>query len=324
MKRTIIVLILSALLTINAIGQKPYNPIPKSGFSDNQTIQTATDTLFGSFFNGTPALYKAQNVFPGYASGNNSFGDRAKAQVFSINNICAVEGAIVWMGYKNYSSGDVNSKVNFNLYGLNTTVTGQGVSALKQCPDTIYRSSSLNMIDIDTSTVFENGANVVTFNTPAYFDTLFAIGFDFTGLAAGDTIACYTTTHTDADSSENSWEMAADSTWGTMFNNWNLDVDFAIFPIIDGTQTGLPTINSLPQVAIYPNPANTEVYINIKDRFNDTIYITMVNPQGQLIYKQRINNTTEVVNLCGLPAGLYYIIIHNTATNGYAQKLVIR
>ncbi|UPT66072.1 MAG: hypothetical protein M0D57_16485 [Sphingobacteriales bacterium JAD_PAG50586_3] len=203
MNRTFFALAALLIVTTQVFAQKTFNPIPKNGIVSNTTFQ-ATDTLFGNFFSGTPAIYQSQALNPGYASGNNAFGDLAKAQVFSLDNIAAVEGAIIWMGYKNYTSGNISSHIKVNLYDLKSTATGQGATALKLSPDSILRSEIVLLSDIDTSSTFENGANVVLFDSPAYFDTLFSIGFDFSGLKEGDTIACYSTTNGDADSTENS------------------------------------------------------------------------------------------------------------------------
>lgn len=318
MNRTFFALAALLLVTTQVFAQKPFNPTPKNGIVSNPAIQ-ATDTLFGNFFNGTPALYKAQAVIPGYASGNNSFGDLAKVQVFSLDTIAAVEGAIIWMGYKNHTSGNPNSNFNVNLYDLKSTATGQGASALKLSPDSIIRTKNVLLSDIDTSSVYENGANVVIFNTPAYFDTLFAIGFDFRGLSQGDTIACYTTSNGDADSTENAWEQVADSSWSTMLNNWGLDVDFAIFPIIDGTLT---SINNQPvyNTSVYPNPAIDMVNINVTG--NKPVNIGIIDNYGKPVASY--NNVTGLISINGLAKGIYYIITDNGQKRGYAQKLVIQ
>lgn len=318
MNRTFLALAATLIISAQLFAQKTYYATPKSG-TVNNLIQQATDTLFGNFFNGTPALYKSQPLFPGYASGNNAFGDLAKVQVYSVSNICAVEGVIMWAGYKNQSSGDVNSGVRYNLYDLKSTATGQGATALKLSPDSVIRTKTISLSTIDTSSVFENGANIVLFDTPAYFDTLFAVGFDFSALSQGDTIACYTTTNTDADSSENSWEQVADSSWSTMLNNWGLDIDFAIFPIIDGNATSIYT-SAIQPLFIYPNPATDNVSIRIGD--NKPLNIIIIDNTGKTI--TTYNNVTASLTINSLPAGMYYIIINSGQKPGYAQKLIIQ
>ena len=318
MNRTFLALAATLFVSAQLFAQKTYNATPKSG-TVNNTVQQATDTLYGDFFNGTPALYKSQPLFPGYASGNNAFGDLAKVQVYGVSNICAVEGVIMWAGYKNQSSGDVNSGVRFNLYDLKSTATGQGATALKLSPDSVIRTKTISLSSIDTSSIFESGANIVLFDTPAYFDTLFAVGFDFSALTQGDTIACYTTTNTDADSSENSWEQVADSSWSTMLNNWGLDIDFAIFPIIDGTATYISTVLMQP-IQIWPNPA-TDV-VNITPRDNKTVNITIVDNMGKMVLTY--NNISTSISVNSLPTGIYYIIVNSSQKTGYAQKLIIK
>lgn len=320
-----ILFLTAALLnTVLLYSQKPYEPTPKSG-NFNASVQQVTDTIFGNFFNGTPALYKAQSPIGGYASGNNGFGDKAKAQVFSVDSVCTVHGALVWLGYKNYTSANGNSKLAINLYNLNATVTGQGLTALKQRPDSVLQSKTIDMALLDTSSTFSSGANVVIFDTPQFFDTLFAVGIDFSGLAVGDTVACYTTTNADADSSESSWEQTSDSTWFTMFKNWNLDVDFAIFPIVDFTQTGIVENSARKDIfTIYPNPAGEFFTIKTNNTKGETQWMTIVSATGQTIYNQQLISATTTLSTLNLSPGIYYILVRNADNQGYAQPIVIK
>lgn len=322
MNRTLLVTAIFQLVVFQLFAQKTVQNNPKQG-NVNNSIQAATDTLFGNFFDGTPVLYKSQELFPGYASGNNAFGDLAKAQVFSLPNISAVEGAIIWMGYKNYTSANTNSQLKINLYGLKATATGFGASALKLCPDDIVQSVTVAVNDIDTSAIYQSGANIFLFNTPAYFDTLFAIGFDFSLLANGDTVACYTNTSGDSDSTENAWEQVSDSSWVTLLRNWGLNVDFGIFPIIDGEQTGLNDMEDGINFNIYPNPATTSVNIDLPNKNNTRHTATIINSSGQAIYNQVLTSNNTIINTGHLPAGIYYIIVHNASNKGYAKTLTI-
>jgi Secretion system C-terminal sorting domain len=321
MNRTILVAVFFQLVVIQLFAQKTYQNNPKNG-SVNNSIQAATDTLFGNFFDGTPALYKSQELFPGYASGNNAYGDLAKTQVFSISNTSAVEGAIIWMGYKNSTSANPNSQLKVNLYDLKSTATGFGATALKLSPDSIIRSTTINIDDIDTSVLYENGANIFLFNTPAYFDTLFAIGFDFSLLAGGDTVACYTNTNGDSDSLENAWEQVSDSSWATMLRNWGLNIDFAIFPIIDATQTGLsPLADKGFNFSVFPNPAANYITITVNNNLQaQPENYVIVDSNGKSVLSG--NTINAPINIQGLNTGLYYIIVYNANGNGYAQKLV--
>lgn len=324
MKRIILSLLLISSLYLVVSAQKTVAPNAKSGSFSNQSVLNATDTLYGSFFDGSPALYRSQSVFPGFASGNNAFGDLAKAQVFSLDTISAVQGVIIWFGYKNQTSEDVNSKINVNLYNLNATATGQGAFALKLCPDSIYRSTPLLLNSIDTSSVFELGLNVVNFNSPAYFDTLFSIGFDFNGLAIGDTVACFTNTDGDADSTENAWELTADSVWSTMLNNWGLNVDYAIFPIIDGTLTGMHTNNAtLPAAKLYPNPGQAILNIELPFETKNEFSYVIVTADGKVLTAGQLNSKTTEINTSHIASGVYFVVLRDKNGKGYAQKWVV-
>lgn len=322
MNRTILVAAIFQLVVIQLFAQKTYQNNPKNG-SVNNSIQAATDTLFGNFFDGTPALYKSQELFPGYASGNNAYGDLAKVQVFSISNTSAVEGAIIWMGYKNTTSANPNSQLKINLYDLKSTATGLGATALKLSPDSILRSVTIGINDIDTSDIYQNGANVFLFNSPAYFDTLFAVGFDFSLLAGGDTVACYTNTNGDSDSLENAWEQVSDSSWATMLRNWGLNVDFAIFPIIDATQTGLSTkpANDF-NFSIFPNPSADFITLTLNGYAqNKQANYVIVDSNGKTVLSGNVVNNNPI-GIKDISNGLYYIIVYNTSGKGYAQKLI--
>lgn len=322
MNRTVLTFA-ALLLTAMAYSQKIYQPTPKSGSVDIQL--QADDTLLNNFFTGTPALYAAQSVIGGYASGNNGFGDKVKAQVYSIDNVCGVKGAIVWMGYKNFTSGNNSSKLTVNLYELDiiNQVTGQGATALKLCPDSIYQSKTLNVADIDTASSFSGGANVVIFDTPQYFDTLFAVGIDFTGLAQGDTVACYTTTNGDADSTELAWEQNADSSWTTMLRNWNLDVDFAIFPIVDCSTTGIAEANTGFAFTTYPNPATNSVVIKTDDTKGQKQWVTIINASGKTVYNSQLTDNATTIAVDSFARGVYYILIRTADNKGYAKPIVI-
>ena len=320
----ILFLTAAVLQTVLLYSQKPYQPTPKSG-NFNASTQQVTDTIFGVFFNGTPALYQAQGVIGGYAAGNNGFGDRVKAQVYSVDSVCTVYGAIVWAGYKNYTSGNGNSKLAVNLYNLTTNVTGQGLTALKQRPDSVLQTKTIDMGTLDTSATFSSGANVVLFDSPQFFDTLFALGISFNDLAAGDSVAIYTTTNGDADSTEAAWEQTADSAWYTMFKNWNLDVDFAIFPIVDFLQTGVaenPLRNTT--FTVYPNPAEGFFTIKTANAKGETQWITIVNQLGQTVYNQQLNSNTTTLVTNNLAPGIYYILLRGADNQGYAQPIVIK
>lgn len=318
---TIAALLISTLLW----GQKAYQPTNVGVIIPYQTQQN-DDTLFGNFLNGTPVLYAAQSVIGGYASGNNGFGDKAKAQVYSIDNVCGVKGAIVWMAAKKYTSGNPNSKLNVNLYEVdfNSQVTGQGLSALKLRPDSLYLTESIAVSDIDTAINFNNGANVVLFDTQLYFDSLFAVGIDFDSLAAGDTVACYTTTNGDADSTERAWEKDANGNWFTMFRNWGLNVDFAIFPIVDCTQTGIAEDKAGFGFDVYPNPAADNMVINLSNNRLSNYAAVMVNSLGQTVHNSLLINNITQLNIQHLPAGIYYIIVYGSDKKGYAKPIIIK
>ncbi|UPT66073.1 MAG: T9SS type A sorting domain-containing protein [Sphingobacteriales bacterium JAD_PAG50586_3] len=111
----------------------------------------------------------------------------------------------------------------------------------------------------------------------------------------------------------------ADSSWSTMLRNWGLNVDFAIFPIIDGTQTA---INNQPvyNTTIYPNPAVDVVNIAVSG--NTRVNLGIIDSNGKVV--ALYNNTNGLISINGLAKGVYYVVVDNGKRHGYAQKLIVQ
>jgi hypothetical protein len=71
--------------------------------------------------------------------------------------------------------------------------------------------------------------------------------------------------------------------------------------------TGIPTVNSLPSLSIYPNPVNNIVTINMSQH-PDAI-VTLNNVLGQVVYSDRIsgNENVKQLNLSGINDGVYFL-----------------
>ncbi|WMJ73976.1 immunoglobulin domain-containing protein [Cytophagaceae bacterium ABcell3] len=61
------------------------------------------------------------------------------------------------------------------------------------------------------------------------------------------------------------------------------------------------------QVKVYPNPANTELFV--EHGFTNTVNITVYNNHGQAVVSIENSLSTERVNVNDLPAGMYHITI---------------
>ena len=68
---------------------------------------------------------------------------------------------------------------------------------------------------------------------------------------------------------------------------------------------GINEVNQPSQLFVYPNPAQNEVYINLKQQNG---YFTLYNTVGVICFEQEISGQTKV-NLSNLKSGLYYYTI---------------
>lgn len=314
MKQLFFILFILAL-NLGLTAQKAYIPTPVV-IGNAQQLKVAEDTLLADTFSfTTPAIYAAPSIIGGYASGNNGYGDVAKAQTFNPRRAVYVHGAIVWFGVKEYTSNADTSVVNINMYNMAFNATGTSTLGPKLCPDTVNQRVGIKMADIDTSVNFTQGANVVTWASPFYSDSLFAVGFSFEDLEAGDTLAAYTNLNGEATTVENSFELESTGTWKTLNYNWGLDVDLAIFPIVEYTATGVNTAFAT-KPNIYPNPAHQFISVTQPDVASYVLY----NTQGQALATgtnaKRIDTTT-------LPNGTYYLLLLNKQGKGFAQAVIV-
>ncbi len=83
------------------------------------------------------------------------------------------------------------------------------------------------------------------------------------------------------------------------------------------TTTGITTSsNSKSELQVYPNPANTEIYINLHSKNNFEIEI--LNTLGEIIINTKNQSKIDITNL---PNGIYFIKIKQ-GDNFYTQKLI--
>ena len=61
----------------------------------------------------------------------------------------------------------------------------------------------------------------------------------------------------------------------------------------------------------YPNPAQTEFFVDIKNMLRGKFEAELYDVSGRLIKKQALNQTHNKISVHQLPAGLYQLIIQN-------------
>lgn len=317
-------------LSTAAFAQKAHLPgQPVTGFQPSNSASeavTPTDTLWGNFFNGSPTIYSSANG--GYVVGVNGYDDLAKAQAFiTTSGAYAVEGALVWFGAKEITSGNANSKVTvkyYNMNGTGSTTAGTGQPA----PGTAVSSVDLLMTDIDTTM---GNINAITFAAPIAVAGDYAVGVDLSTVAAGDTTGIVSTADGDAGGSELSWEKWSDNSWHTMFEAWPLDIDFAIFPVVDMNAAGVAEMgftNGIKLGQNQPNPFNNTSVISYELENNSDVTLVIYDLAGKMIKtveagSQMAGKHSIEINADELAAGTYYYVLKTSKTNGIARKMVV-
>lgn len=282
-----------------------------------------TDTLgIVNFFNGTPTQIFVQPG--GYVGGTNYYKDKAKAQQYNLTTSLILDEVVLWFGTKIFTSGNLDSSVIVKLYRLDSlgSSIGQGT---KPAPGSVIDSVVLSLSDITTT-----GYTSVLFPSHPIIYTNFAAGIDISGLAVSDSVGLMTTSDEDAGETELSWEQQSNNSWHTMLQAWPLDIDFAIWPVVDTSSAGINDtgfFNGIKMSQSQPNPAGAETTIQYELQNNANVTFELYDVLGKKVLsmnegaqnkgKHNINLTTEKI-----ASGTYYYSL-KADNNRITKKLVV-
>ncbi len=222
------------------------------------------DTIFSTINNwAQPTIFGvSQQGGGGWVGGHNGYGDKQKAQQFlnTWQNGVNIEGTVLWFGAKRHNSGNPNSKITVHAYTLNGT--GSASSGSVSCPNSKVKSADLLISAVDTGSNW----NIVMFPSAQYFPGDFAVGIDLTPTNAGDSVGLVSSEDGGALYTDMAWEQWSDNTWWTTYepNNWNLNIDWAIFPIYCEIPIGLHEEAGFVKgirFSTAPNPAQDQMLV---------------------------------------------------------------
>jgi len=260
----------------------------------------------------SPYLLWADNVAPhdsGYLAGTNVYGDKAKAEKYTINlsnyQLTAIQVAIHKAG---------TNSVTFNVWNDNAGV-----------PGTVIASKTVAM-----SSLTSNTYNTITLATPLTFTTspyTFYVGFNIP-TTSGDTIASFTNNGTAGTAgtgfeqwTNSSWN-GYDATYGTAaLNNFMFPI---VCPII---ATGIESNHLGSGINLFPNPNNGQFNFSVSLSEATNLNFTVVNMLGQVVYTKLENNVTNAMLSCdlsGLAKGIYYANITDSNNNRTVKKIIIQ
>jgi PKD repeat protein len=167
---------------------------------------------------GTYSIYSANNG--GYVTGNNGYGDLAKANKFVISEACKITGILFDFYYASGGPADIDIVVWDNTGEFNA-------------PGNIIGGTTIPLSSIQND-IANNQTTYIAFDEPLIATTTFFAGVNLP-TSAGDTLVIWSNTDGDTDPGI-AWEKHASGNWYPMFqnvNSWGRNLAMAIFPIVD-------------------------------------------------------------------------------------------
>ena len=263
---------------------------------------------------GDYALYSIIGNGSGYVSGNNSFGDLAKASFFEeYESGKLLTGAIFHFAVAKRSlTNDI--PVYFKIWkndGSNGT------------PRTTLDSISFPISQLVADVEAEK-PTLIFFDQQVVLDGPFYLGVELPNIF-GDTLALFTNYDGDPDVG-NGWEQNSDKNWysySDVQNSWGIHVDNAIFPVICQS-TGINGLSFVDDLLIFPNPANDRIFISTINSFPQKATVSLYDFAGKLVSgTQQPGQLPLILSTSLLKEGMYVVnvVMNDLVLN---RKIIIK
>lgn len=248
---------------------------------------------------GDYTLYSIIGGSTGYVSGNNSYGDLAKASYFEeYENGRMLTGAIIEFGVAKRSlTNDI--PVYFKVW-KNDGFNGK--------PGTVLDSANVSISSL-VADVEQEKPTLIFFDKQVPLDGPFYLGLVLPQIY-GDTLAVFTNYNGDPPDTGNGWEQNAIGEWfsySDLQNSWGLSVDHAIFPIVC-QPTGIGDFSDQDQLFVFPNPADDKIFIASHGSIPLKGLVSVYDFSGKVVSETK----TEVhfpfsINTSSFSEGLYVV-----------------
>lgn len=257
------------------------------------------DTLYNDFFVHEPVLYQAP--VGGYMNGTNGYGDVEKAQETRVPQPYYLTGVVYWFALKNKTTGGDTSSVVFKLYKKDVSQLVNGVSRL--VPGSLLETDTVKLADLNADTAFVNGLNFFSLSIPLLVNEPYVAAFSTELMNVSDTVALYGTSDGLVGNSGYSWEKW-EGKWNTIRNAWELDVDFAIFPVRDIEGINISENDAFSRVSVFPVPA-VDV-LNVKGVSGQDRFVVL-DIAGRVIRSGRVSEDSFSLDISSYTAGNYVL-----------------
>lgn len=274
------------------------------GFSKAQSLDS---TIFNSSFD-TCQVQIIESYQGDYVGGNNSYGDSIKLQKYGVNaNGTAGMVAInVHFGYKTVA--DPNENVYAAVFAIDPVTYSVG--------NMIAITDPVTMANIDTT----NNFTVFNFPGSIQIPDSFFVGV-ILPLQTGDTVAI-SSTGTCANAGYLSWETEQSGASNSIYNNWGINTDFWIFPVINFSAFpgAINETKGERLFSIYPNPAARSIKIFSESLKEKNYQIEIRDIQGRNVYSDISHRQT--IDISDLAPGVYFVVLKTKNGNSF-QKLIV-
>ncbi len=279
--------------------------ITKSDYISVNTSQIVTDTLNFPLA-GEYAYYVTDQG--GYVSGNNEFGDLAKANFFANNIDLTITGIL--LEFCHATGGNPSIEVAlWNNNGANGS-PGQKIAS---------KNVSLNTIKTH---IINEQRTYLSFDPPVNVNSSFYAGF-FLPTTTGDTLVIWSNSNGDTDP-PTAWEMLSDQTWQGFIGagTWNWKIALAIFPIVQYSLGYNDNLAKDENISVFPNPSKENFIVNTEMIKNEILNIAIYRADGSEA-KLKITNSLPLIkiDLADETAGIYFLKIE-TISGIFSKKLI--
>jgi hypothetical protein len=328
-KNKLHLLIFLLCITMTAAAQRPWLSTGIHGTHSFGHDKAMIDTLFHGFDTIQPTLFAAP--VGGWVSGTNGYRDAVKAQEFKVYDSLnyTITDFIFWFAIKKTDFVSDSSKIVYNMYKIDSV---QQISSLYfLVPGTVILTDTVSFSQVQAGLNFQSGINVWTLPSPTPVFENYAVGFDMSVMNPKDTIVMFTNNDGNPAAEGFSWEKWQGK-WNTLSAAWGLNIDYAIFPVVDYTNSSIenqPFIQSL-RAEIYPNPAQGFTTMKVESQLSGTLKILLYDASGRPLKQLVQANTTaagiseHTIDVNGIAAGTYYAEVRCGDKHRIFRKLIIR
>ena len=270
------------------------------------TVGSVIDTDTLNFpLPGTYAVYITDQN--GFVTGNNEWGDLAKANFYDYNQDSYITGVLIEFAYA--TGGNPNIEVAIWDNGGSNGSPGSKIG---------NNTVPLNTIK---GHITNEQMTYVAFNPPININASFYAGF-MLPTTTGDTLAVWSNMDNEINPGI-AWELWEDNTWYAFSSgdSWGLNIAMAIFPIVQSSLV-VDENTATDLFEIYPNPSDGIYYLSTKEILRSSAIIEVFNSTGVLVRRSAFDsNQTNILDLSCHPSGLYFVRI-SEGGNIYSRKII--